>query len=255
MTAAIAAVWQGHDIVALEWAGEPVVSAGQLAEALGYRDASDLTQHWGDEAEEGVEYHRLTGDDLRTLKDYPSLRGVVGTRARHLILLTEAGVNLALIRSQAPAGRALRRWICRELLPQLRRGQAPGGLTSAAVAALPPALRSAPAEQVAELLEAEAAAGRPLPALRRMLRVGPARITDGEIVAQLRAWLAERGWPETTVQAVCTDLLKLPSERHKQVEREVAGALRQVGYRRTRASSYRETRRRPTVWRAPLGVA
>lgn len=164
----ISDAFDGHDLDAFEWQNQPVVIAAQVAGALGYADTSDLTQHWSDEAEEGIEYFKVTSEDIR--RDYPSLRRYLPPHARHLILLTESGATLALLQARTAAAKALRRFICRDLLPRLRR--APAAFT------VPASLALAPAGAVIELLGAEAAAGQEYPALRAALQSRRARVSS-----------------------------------------------------------------------------
>jgi prophage antirepressor-like protein len=166
-----------YPITTVEFKGRPIFFVDELAEALGYAGKGNLAdllrREWAEEVEEGVEILVVTNGDIRTLQKLreanDSVRqtescgddvGEEPTRggARKLIVLTEAGVHLVCIKTEKPAGKRLRRWLAREVLPAIRRTggyQAPG----AAPAPVDPTF-----EERLRRLEATLARPRALPA-------------------------------------------------------------------------------------------
>ena len=128
-----------QEILAIEYAGRPVMLAGQLGAALGYAEPSRLARFvggkWADDFVEGVDYYLLTNGELAAFKVMigdngtnravvdehdTSERRVVDAKANRVLLLTESGAQLAAMLSRTPAGRAFRRWLVDELLPAWR---------------------------------------------------------------------------------------------------------------------------------------
>lgn len=127
MSAAIVkATFEGHDVTTVVYKGKPCMVAADLGLALGYgsggRKIKDRLREWGDELESGVDYDVLEGQDLA---DFKALSGVGPksgpSRAPSLTILYESGVHLVCIKTEKPAGRAFRRWLADEVLPQLMR--------------------------------------------------------------------------------------------------------------------------------------
>lgn len=123
-------------IVEIEYQGKPVFLAQQVGEALGYADPSKLskniTEKWSADFEEGRDFLKLTNGTLADFKaavncvpdrdpvdsDYSPIRGaVVDPRTPNLILVTEAGAQLAAILSRTEQSRAFRRWLIDVVLP------------------------------------------------------------------------------------------------------------------------------------------
>lgn len=121
----------GHDLPVIEYCGQPVMFARNVAESLGYEDANKLGEYiggkWRDRLREGTDYVRLTGDDLAALKaaDIPSVRGNVDPQARSVVLLTEAGAQVAAMLSRTKVGDRVRWEIVDTLIPAIRRLAAP----------------------------------------------------------------------------------------------------------------------------------
>lgn len=177
------------DIVAVEYDGQPVFLAQQVALALGYTDpktlSSNLTQRWSEDLVEGQDYIKLSGPELARFKaavdwcadrapvpvDKCADRALVDPRARHLILLTESGAQLVAMLSRTPQGRAFRRWLVDVVLPAFRARKAPPvrAHRDQTWAPVPETLEDAPAGLVAELLAAERCLGRELLRLRGLV--------------------------------------------------------------------------------------
>jgi prophage antirepressor-like protein len=125
--------FDGHPVTVVEWQGRQIFFVDEIAAALGYdapRYLTDqLSREWSDEAEEGVEIVTLTNGDIKAIEQIrndsvkTTESNPTPTRggARKLIVLTEAGVNLVCIKTEKPAGKALRRWLAREVLPSIRQ--------------------------------------------------------------------------------------------------------------------------------------
>lgn len=155
----------GVQIVSLTMDGAPCFLAGQIAEALGYKRPKQMADNIGrlhaKEYEEGVDYHLVTGADLRRLRGdvvvestttspvYPSADGYpvvdsttgypvsplaeghpvvesttgssIPPKATSMYLLTESGVYIACLLAKTDRGRDFRRWLSRDVLPALRR--------------------------------------------------------------------------------------------------------------------------------------
>lgn len=82
--------------------GQPWFVASDVAKALGYRMASDMTRRL-DEDEKGTRSMRTPGGDQRVL------------------CITEPGLYNAVLGSKVPSARAFKRWVTHEVLPALRR--------------------------------------------------------------------------------------------------------------------------------------
>lgn len=82
--------------------------AGDVAKALGYADAVQMTRVLDeDEA------------DLHTMQ----IRSENGTiQTREVTILSESGLYHALLKSRKPQARPFRRWVTQEVLPAIRRG-------------------------------------------------------------------------------------------------------------------------------------
>jgi prophage antirepressor-like protein len=82
--------------------GEPLFVAHDIAEALEYRMASDMTRRLDDD-EKGTRPVRTPG-------------GV-----QNVSIITESGLYAAILGSRSPGAIDFKRWVTRELLPALRR--------------------------------------------------------------------------------------------------------------------------------------
>lgn len=81
---------------------EPWFVAGDVASALGYRMASDMTR-------------RLDNDEKGT-RSMRTLGGI-----QQMTVITEAGMYSAILGSQIPNAQAFKRWVTHEVLPSIRR--------------------------------------------------------------------------------------------------------------------------------------
>jgi prophage antirepressor-like protein len=124
-------VSDGVNIASVFYDGRWCVPCAYMGRVLGYADdggrlTSLITKDWRNEFEEGRDYFRIEGESLSKLKaEFDSLRdtSVVGSRAPSLILLTERGVNLVLIKTEKPVGLRVRAALAEEVMPALARGE------------------------------------------------------------------------------------------------------------------------------------
>ncbi len=116
------ALFQGQTIHTLTVDGRPAWIARQVGDILGYANGKRLvgkiTLEWGDDFVLGKDYALLTGADLLAVK---SQVDAISPNAKGLLVLFESGLHLALVKTQMPLGRALRRFLVDEVLPQLVR--------------------------------------------------------------------------------------------------------------------------------------
>lgn len=86
--------------------GEPWFVATDVAKALGYRDAANLTR-------------RLDEDEISNTRS--ASINVAGIPNRGLILVSEAGLYEAIFNSERPEAKEFKRWVKREVLPSIRK--------------------------------------------------------------------------------------------------------------------------------------
>lgn len=94
--------FEGHAIRALLIEGDPWFVAGDIARALGYRDAHNMGR-------------RLDADDKGT----HSLSTPGG--AQTVAIISEPGLYVAILGSQVEGAIKFKRWVTREVLPAIRR--------------------------------------------------------------------------------------------------------------------------------------
>ena len=124
-----------HDLTAILYKGEPHWLIHEVESALGYVRGR-LGQYfadpgrWGREFEEGRDFHRISGPDLRDLKGILTSDpngSALGPRVSSCTLLTQRGLELTLMRTSQPAGAAFRAELLDNVLPKLRElGWIPG---------------------------------------------------------------------------------------------------------------------------------
>jgi prophage antirepressor-like protein len=119
--------FEGSEILTLEYNGKPCWIARQVGAAIGYSSNGSklpkmISQRWSDEFEIGQDYDILTGDELRDFNSFLDVGPQKGpTKAATLMLLFESGMHMALVKTNKPAGKKLRKFITREVLPQIAR--------------------------------------------------------------------------------------------------------------------------------------
>lgn len=116
----LTATFDDAPLVTVDNGAELAWLAPQVSRALGYEDARRLPTliraEWSNDFQEGIDFRKATRHELMALK----AAGAIAKNTPSLLLLTESGVNLAAILSRQPAATRLRRWLAREVLPQLR---------------------------------------------------------------------------------------------------------------------------------------
>ncbi len=115
--------FEGRRLTTLTVGGRPAWIAREIGSILGYagdgkRFVNKLSVEWSDDFVPGVDHRLLTGDALAVLKT--KVEGIA-PNAKGLMVLFESGVHLALIRTQMPLGRKLRRFLVDEVMPTLVR--------------------------------------------------------------------------------------------------------------------------------------
>lgn len=127
--------FEGSPIAAVFHNGEPHIIANDLGDALGYAEKSIgrlIRAEWSRDFITGRDFVIVEGDDLAELKacdrrgESDSARRI-GARLNSLMLLTESGVDLVLLKTEKPVGVRLRRFLVDEVMPKLRRGETIGG--------------------------------------------------------------------------------------------------------------------------------
>lgn len=98
----------------------PWVVVEEVGAALGYPAGSLKARlaEWSDRLRHGRDVLTLSGPALGPLKD----AGVVGRRARAVLLLSESGLYRVLMLSGQPAALRLQEWLADEVLPVVARG-------------------------------------------------------------------------------------------------------------------------------------
>lgn len=94
--------FQHHAVRAIDIHGEPWFVAADVAEALDYRMASDLTRFLDDD-EKGTQIVRTpSGDQMMTI-------------------INESGLYSAILRSRKPEAKQFKKWVTSEVLPAIRK--------------------------------------------------------------------------------------------------------------------------------------
>ncbi len=128
--------FHGHTVRRLTHRGAVAFIAREVGVALGYEEGgkrfvSQLTFEWANEIREDVHWFRVKGEELREIKALLRLGTAVGTgsvptadpllHAPEIVVLTERGLNLAVLRRGGPVGQEFREWIASEVAPQIAR--------------------------------------------------------------------------------------------------------------------------------------
>ena len=145
--------FEGGQLTTIVYRGRPAWIAREVGAAIGYaregeRLITNMTADWAGEFIEGTDYLVLQGSELAQFKQLIQLTtDSVGSRSRHVTLLLEPGLHLALAKTNKPVGVRLRRFLVDEVLPQLvRDGQY---LPERKAADIPPAIDDLKARKLA----------------------------------------------------------------------------------------------------------
>jgi prophage antirepressor-like protein len=117
------AEFRGSIVHTLTVGGRPAWIAREIGAVLGYagdgkRFVGKITSDWCDDLVSNVDFEILVGDDLAAVK---AELDVISPATKGLVVLYESGLHMALVKTHMPAGRALRRFLVTEVLPQLVR--------------------------------------------------------------------------------------------------------------------------------------
>jgi len=116
--------FDGWRINCVMYKGQRCFPAAEVGRAIGYahdgaRLRTAIRDDWSEDFIEGEHCFLVEGEDLTQLRlDNPDL---VLSKTRRLVLLTEPGLHMALLRTRKPKGRELRRKLAAEVLPQVAR--------------------------------------------------------------------------------------------------------------------------------------
>lgn len=120
--------FEGEPLVTLTYDGRPAWVARHIGARLGYshggkRLPNKILGEWADEFIEGQDYAFLTGEELEAFKGLAAggPGEVPANTRRGLLILFETGLHLALVKTQRPIGKRLRRFLVDQVLPQLVR--------------------------------------------------------------------------------------------------------------------------------------
>jgi hypothetical protein len=95
-----------------------------VGDAIGYKEGRYLVNKvrgdWREEVEEGKDYELLKGADFKAFRDVYGDSSQTSAKTPQLLVLTESGIDLALVLSKTDKGRRLRRMLVDHVLPQLR---------------------------------------------------------------------------------------------------------------------------------------
>jgi hypothetical protein len=122
-------VIEGHGVDFFTWRGKRCCVAAQYGAVLEYGDEGGklvdmIRDKWGDEFFPGHHYDVLEGDDLREFVEQFATHQQGVAKVRHVMILYEAGFDLAALLSRKPKGKALRRILVEHVIPRLRRSEA-----------------------------------------------------------------------------------------------------------------------------------
>jgi prophage antirepressor-like protein len=116
----------GQSFTTYTYKDQPAWFVYDVAKAAGYaqprRLADNIRGRWADEFEEGIEYVILTGAEADLLRGALHQIGVdpLPPSGPWAMLLFEPGLHLAYAKAQTEAGRAMRRFTTRTIIPQWR---------------------------------------------------------------------------------------------------------------------------------------
>lgn len=230
--------------------GEPWWVASDVAQALQYGEAKDMTRNL-DEDEKGRQI-------------VPTLGG-----AQEMLVINESGLYSAILRSRKASAKRFKKWVTAEVLPSIRRHGAyimPPAPTEPDEAPAPMAPHVAADEIVSagRVFRALYTTGRAMGMARRLAatranqaaeratgvdlaaELGATQWLDGpdlpepqrrqyELQQRIRAHLVANNWPEGFSGQQLIEALALINDRGTQMA--VGSALQLLGYRRVRMGS------------------
>lgn len=124
--------FHGHVVRRVTVRGQKCFVARDCGIALDYGDSArqfvkDLTSEWSGEIRQDFHWFRLRGDELRAAKATVEVVGTGPTTqdaedlafVPELVVLTEAGLNLALMKSGKPKAVEFRLWLAHDVVPDI----------------------------------------------------------------------------------------------------------------------------------------
>lgn len=228
--------------------GEPWWVAGDVAQALAYGEAKDLTRNL-DEDEKGRQIVPTLGGD------------------QEMLVINESGLYSAILRSRKQSAKRFKKWVTAEVLPSIRRH---GSYVMPAVEhELPPAPVASHVEadeivSAGRVFRALYTTGRAMGMARRLAatranqaaarttgidlaaELGASQWLDGpdlpepqrkqyELQQRIRAHLVANNWPQGFSSQQLIQALALINDRGTQTA--VGSALQLLGYKRVRLST------------------
>lgn len=116
--------FEGRTVTAVYFRDRWVWPAAQVGEAIGYKEGrvvvNKIRDDWREEFEEGKDYELLKGAGLKAFLDAYSDSLQASPKVSQMLVLTESGIDLALVLAKTEKGRRLRRMLVDHVLPQLR---------------------------------------------------------------------------------------------------------------------------------------
>ncbi|WP_437606283.1 BRO family protein [Sorangium sp. So ce834] len=157
--------FHGHVVRSVSVRGQRCRVARDCGAALDYEEGGkrfvrDLTTDWKHIIREGVHWYRLKGEELRDAKAQleagadPALAsdGEDLRFASELIVITDVGLNLALLKSGKPRAVEFQLWLAGDVVPEIARTGKYDPTAQPAAPAMPPSDDLRRAELVAEAL-------------------------------------------------------------------------------------------------------
>lgn len=119
-------LFEGRPITTIIYKGRPCWIARDVGQWLGYsspgRFAQKMSGEWSDEFIPHEDYEVLRGSELKDFKAFlANTTETVVLATQGIVILFESGLDLALLKTNKPKGKQLRRLLKTEVLPQLRR--------------------------------------------------------------------------------------------------------------------------------------
>ena len=125
--------FEGHSVTTITYKGRPCWLVKEVGQVLGYAKkgiTKRISDEWSDEFTDGEEVITLRGEELSSFKElYQHVAEQVpgdgtcpiGANANAVRLLTEPGLYLVLAKTNKPVGKRFRKFITREVMPQIAR--------------------------------------------------------------------------------------------------------------------------------------
>lgn len=118
--------FNGNEVHTFIWNEKPCWIANEIVSMFDYADASTTIGQCieTEEFEEGAEYETLLKDDLKKFKKMVNSLtkiNLVSSNAPHLIIFYEDGLYGFLQYTDKPIGVSFRKWLRRDVLPEIRK--------------------------------------------------------------------------------------------------------------------------------------